>query len=113
MDRPCITATENFAAPGYPDCEALLIVEVEGTPPEIDEQLEILRTTTDVDALSAFLQTGLTTAVVSVLTLTGVLVALVVLDAELALVLVAVLPVLAVGGLLGLAAWRRRPHGRR
>ena len=54
------------------------------------------RMTTDVDALSAFLQTGLTTAVVSVLTLTGVLVALVVLDAELALVLVAVLPVLAV-----------------
>ncbi len=54
------------------------------------------RMTTDVDALSAFLQTGLTTAVVSVLTLTGVLVALFVFDAELALVLVAVLPVLAV-----------------
>ena len=43
MDRPCITATENFAAPGYPDCEALLIVEVEGTPPEIDEQLALIR----------------------------------------------------------------------
>ncbi|SDY51172.1 ATP-binding cassette, subfamily B [Modestobacter sp. DSM 44400] len=52
------------------------------------------RMTTDVDALSAFLQTGLTTAVVSLLTLVGVLVALVVLDAELALVLVATLPVL-------------------
>ncbi len=54
------------------------------------------RMTTDVDALSAFLQTGLTTAVVSVLTLVGVLVALVLFDAELALVLVAALPVLAV-----------------
>ncbi|QNG39344.1 ABC transporter ATP-binding protein [Geodermatophilaceae bacterium NBWT11] len=54
------------------------------------------RMTTDVDALSAFLQTGLTTAVVSVLTLVGVLVALVLLDGELALVLVATLPVLLV-----------------
>jgi ATP-binding cassette subfamily B protein len=52
--------------------------------------------TTDVDALSAFLQTGLTTAVVSVLTLVGVLIALFVIDAELALVLVATLPVLTV-----------------
>ncbi len=62
------------------------------------------RMTTDVDALSAFLQTGLTTAVVSLLTLVGVLVALVLLDLELALVLVAFLPVLA------LATWwfRRR-----
>ncbi|CCH87300.1 ABC transporter [Modestobacter italicus] len=54
------------------------------------------RMTTDVDALSAFLQTGLTTAVVSVLTLVGVLVALFLFDGELALVLVATLPVLAV-----------------
>ncbi|GHE13388.1 ABC transporter ATP-binding protein [Klenkia taihuensis] len=54
------------------------------------------RMTTDVDALSAFLQTGLTTAVVSLLTLVGVLVALLLLDVELALVLVASLPVLAV-----------------
>ncbi|SDG52321.1 ABC transporter ATP-binding protein [Klenkia brasiliensis] len=54
------------------------------------------RMTTDVDALSAFLQTGLTTAVVSLLTLVGVLVALLLLDVELALVLVAFLPVLAV-----------------
>ncbi|SDF31916.1 ATP-binding cassette, subfamily B [Blastococcus fimeti] len=54
------------------------------------------RMTTDVDALSAFLQTGLTTAVISVLTLVGVLVALFLFDAELALVLVAVLPVLLV-----------------
>ncbi len=39
MDRPCITACEAFAHAGYPDCEALLIVEVEGSPAEIDEQL--------------------------------------------------------------------------
>ncbi|MCZ4352117.1 FAD-binding protein [Roseovarius aestuarii] len=42
MDRPCIRATEAFASAGYPDCEALLIVEVEGSPAEIDEQLEII-----------------------------------------------------------------------
>ncbi len=40
MDRPCIRATEAFAKAGYPDCEALLIVEVEGSDAEIDEQLD-------------------------------------------------------------------------
>ena len=40
MDRPCIRATEAFAGAGYPDCEALLIVEVEGSDQEIDAQLE-------------------------------------------------------------------------
>ncbi|MCZ2813102.1 ABC transporter ATP-binding protein [Modestobacter sp. VKM Ac-2979] len=54
------------------------------------------RMTTDVDALSAFLQTGLTTAVISVLTLVGVLVVVFLYDVVLALVLVASLPVLAV-----------------
>ncbi|MDP4031844.1 MAG: FAD-linked oxidase C-terminal domain-containing protein [Pseudorhodobacter sp.] len=39
MDRPCIRATEDFAHAGYPDCEALLIVEVEGSPADIDDQL--------------------------------------------------------------------------
>ncbi|MGH1466954.1 MAG: FAD-linked oxidase C-terminal domain-containing protein [Cognatishimia sp.] len=39
MDRPCIRATEAFAGAGYPDCEALLIVEVEGSDDEIDMQL--------------------------------------------------------------------------
>ena len=39
MDRPCIEATEAFAHAGYPDCEALLIIEVEGSQAEIDEQL--------------------------------------------------------------------------
>ncbi|MFW2589697.1 FAD-linked oxidase C-terminal domain-containing protein [Sagittula sp. SSi028] len=40
MDAPCIRATEDFAKAGYPDCEALLIVEVEGSDAEIAEQLE-------------------------------------------------------------------------
>lgn len=39
MDRLCIQATEEFAGAGYPDVEALLIVEVEGSDAEIDEQL--------------------------------------------------------------------------
>ena len=39
MDRPCIEATEAFAKAGYPMCEALLIVEVEGSDAEIDAQL--------------------------------------------------------------------------
>ena len=42
MDRPCIEATEAFAHPGYPDCEALLIVEVEGSDAEIDAQLKVI-----------------------------------------------------------------------
>ncbi|MEI4262571.1 FAD-linked oxidase C-terminal domain-containing protein [Roseovarius sp. D0-M9] len=42
MDRPIIRATEAYAHAGYPDCEALLIVEVEGSPAEIDEQLAII-----------------------------------------------------------------------
>jgi len=42
MDRPCIRATEDFAKAGYPDCEALLIVEVEGSDAEIDEQLSVI-----------------------------------------------------------------------
>jgi len=52
------------------------------------------RMTTDVDALSNFLQTSLASALISVLTLVGVLVALLLLDAQLALVLVAALPIL-------------------
>ncbi|WP_102224251.1 FAD-linked oxidase C-terminal domain-containing protein [Acidimangrovimonas sediminis] len=43
MDRPCIRATEDFAGAGYPDCEALLIVEVEGSPAEIDAQLGLIK----------------------------------------------------------------------
>ncbi|KAA2254329.1 ABC transporter ATP-binding protein [Solihabitans fulvus] len=58
------------------------------------------RMTTDVDALSSFLQTGLTTAVVSVLTVAGIAVALLVTDASLALVALAVLPPLIVATLV-------------
>ncbi|MFD9366263.1 ABC transporter ATP-binding protein [Streptomyces sp. NPDC060020] len=54
------------------------------------------RMTTDVDAVSNFLQTGLITAVVSLLTVLGVLVSLLVIDAQLALVLLAALPPLIV-----------------
>lgn len=39
MDRPCIRATDAFSGAGYPDCEAMLIIEVEGSAGEIDEQL--------------------------------------------------------------------------
>lgn len=42
MDRPCIEACEAFAKAGYPMCEALLIVEVEGSPDEIDHQLKLI-----------------------------------------------------------------------
>ena len=43
MDRPCIVTTEDFAKAGYPDCEALLIVEVEGSDSEIDLQLALIK----------------------------------------------------------------------
>ena len=39
MDRPIIRAAEKFVHAGYPDCEALLIVEVEGSPQEMADQL--------------------------------------------------------------------------
>ncbi|MGH3468308.1 MAG: ABC transporter ATP-binding protein, partial [Thermocrispum sp.] len=54
------------------------------------------RMTTDVDALSQFLQTGLARAVVSVLTLSGITVALLLTDLSLALIALAVLPLLVV-----------------
>jgi len=43
MDRPCIRVVKNFAKAGYPDCEALLIVEVEGSEAEIADQLTIIK----------------------------------------------------------------------
>ncbi|MCQ0970283.1 FAD-binding protein [Paracoccus sp. TK19116] len=58
MDRPCIRATEEFAHPGYPDCEALLIVEVEGTPREIDEQLALIRDIADRHSPLEFRESG-------------------------------------------------------
>jgi glycolate oxidase len=44
MDRPCIHACEAFAHAGYPlDAEAMLIIEVEGSPGEQDFLLDRLR----------------------------------------------------------------------
>lgn len=42
MDRPCIEACEAFAKAGYPMCEALLVIEVEGSAAEIDHQLALI-----------------------------------------------------------------------
>ena len=58
------------------------------------------RMTTDVDALSTFVQTGLANAVVSVLTFFGVLVALLVINLPLALAVLTVLPFLVVATLI-------------
>ena len=58
------------------------------------------RMTTDVDALSNFLQSGLASAVISVLSMAGVLVALLLLDVQLALVLVIALPLLIAATML-------------
>ncbi|MDN3251348.1 MULTISPECIES: ABC transporter ATP-binding protein [Streptomyces] len=54
------------------------------------------RMTTDVDALSTFLQTGLVTAFVSVVTFFGIMVALLVIDVQLAMVVFATLPPLII-----------------
>jgi len=58
------------------------------------------RMTTDVDALSTFLQTGLVTMVSSVLTFFGVLVALLIIDLQLGLAVLCILPVLVAATLL-------------
>ncbi|MET7767985.1 ABC transporter ATP-binding protein [Nocardia sp. NPDC005366] len=58
------------------------------------------RMTTDVDGLSAFLQTGLATALTSSLTIGGVVVALLVVDVDLAPVVLVMLPLLAVATVL-------------
>jgi len=39
MDRRCIRVTDDFSGAGYPDVEAMLIVEVEGAEAEIADQL--------------------------------------------------------------------------
>ncbi|MGW0993408.1 ABC transporter ATP-binding protein [Streptomyces sp. NPDC002523] len=54
------------------------------------------RMTTDVDALSTFLQTGLVTAFVSVVTFFGIMIVLLVIDVQLALVVFATLPPLII-----------------
>lgn len=50
MDRPCIRACEAFAKAGYPDCEALLIIEVEGSEAEIAHQLGLIRAIAETHA---------------------------------------------------------------
>ncbi|GGP67095.1 ABC transporter ATP-binding protein [Streptomyces melanogenes] len=55
------------------------------------------RMTTDVDALATFLQTGLVTAFVSVVTFFGIMLALLVIDLQLALVVFVTLPPLIIG----------------
>jgi len=54
------------------------------------------RMTTDVDALSTFLQTGFVTMVSSLLTFVGVLLAMLVINVRLGLLVLAIVPVLAV-----------------
>ena len=54
------------------------------------------RMTSDVDALSSFLQTGLVTMVSSLLTFVGVLAAMLVINLRLGLLVLAIVPVLAV-----------------
>ncbi|HEY4465611.1 MAG TPA: ABC transporter ATP-binding protein, partial [Streptosporangiaceae bacterium] len=54
------------------------------------------RMTTDVDALSSFFQTGLVTMVSSVMTFFGVLIALLIINVQLGLVVLSILPILVV-----------------
>ncbi|MFC3961038.1 ABC transporter ATP-binding protein [Nocardia jiangsuensis] len=61
------------------------------------------RMTTDVDGLSAFLQTGLATALTSTVTVGGVVIAMLLIEPRLALVVLALLPILV----LSTAAFRR------
>ncbi|MEU2041375.1 ABC transporter ATP-binding protein [Nocardia niwae] len=58
------------------------------------------RMTTDVDALSTFLQTGVATTLVGLLTLVGITVALLVIDVSLALVVLATVPALLIATVL-------------
>ncbi|MEE1785836.1 ABC transporter ATP-binding protein [Streptomyces sp. SP17BM10] len=58
------------------------------------------RMTTDLDSLTSFLQTGVVTAVVSLLTFAGIFAALLIIDAGLALVVLAVLPLLVIATLV-------------
>ncbi|MCV2893774.1 FAD-linked oxidase C-terminal domain-containing protein [Lentibacter sp. XHP0401] len=42
MDRMLIGVCDDYSGAGYPDCEALLIVEVEGSEAEIEHQLGLI-----------------------------------------------------------------------
>jgi glycolate oxidase len=58
MDRPCIEATEAFAKAGYPDCEALLIIEVEGSAAEIAAQMARITAIAEAHKPVALRQSG-------------------------------------------------------
>ncbi|MFE7745263.1 ABC transporter ATP-binding protein [Nocardia sp. NPDC057455] len=58
------------------------------------------RMTTDVDALSTFLQTGVATSLIGLLTLVGITVALLVIDVSLALAVLSTVPALAIATVL-------------
>jgi ATP-binding cassette subfamily B protein len=73
----------------------------------------LTRMTTDVDALSSFLQTGLVTAMVSLMSFFGILIALCLLDLQLMIVVGLVLPVLVVATLIFRGVSGRRPAGER
>ncbi len=39
MDRRCIDAVETYCAPGYPQCEAILIIEIDGLAAEVADSV--------------------------------------------------------------------------
>ncbi|WP_252726913.1 FAD-binding oxidoreductase [Paracoccus sp. C2R09] len=47
MDEVCLRAVEDFAKAGYPQCPAVLIVEVEGSEDEIADQIARIRAIAD------------------------------------------------------------------
>ncbi|PZO66813.1 MAG: FAD-binding oxidoreductase [Paracoccus denitrificans] len=47
MDDVCLRAVESFAKAGYPDCPAVLIVEVEGSEAEITDQTTRIKAIAD------------------------------------------------------------------
>ena len=59
MDKPIIHLTESFVHAGYPlDAEAMLIVEVEGSDAEIDEQLARIKAVAERHAPMAMRESG-------------------------------------------------------
>jgi glycolate oxidase len=57
MDRLAIRAAEDFVHAGYPDCEAILLCELDGTNEEVSEQIlqvcELLRTAGAIEVRTA------------------------------------------------------------
>ncbi len=57
MDRLAIQAAEAYSQAGYPDCQALLLVEVDGSEAEVEEQIQRIETIARQEGM-----TGLQTA---------------------------------------------------